>query len=141
MNPNSTVEECLQILDDIDGIIKMLNTSIQNYNTKRDELNEHLTHDIETKNNVDMMLVKNLRIIAINDIHNVNEESEACEENEEYEIIEDDNITFDKYDDIGDFEMNNGSKSRCLKGTGKNKNTDNIYNTKHVRVSLAKSKK
>lgn len=135
MNPDVTTEECLQMLDDIKSTIQMLNNSVKEYNQKRDELAEQIKANSQMKASIDMILVNQLDTLTLEDLHlQVND----------YEIIEDDTNSekdeYDKYDEIGDFEMNSGSNARCLKGTGKNK-IDKVYNSKHVRVSLGKSGK
>lgn len=141
MSINAMTEECLQLLEDAKNTIHLLNSSIKEYNQKRKELNQILIDD-PMQAGINQILVDGLKEIKIEDLYITNEKTDT-----EYEIINtsDDNPIiekeeYDKYDEMGDFEMNTGSKSRCLKGTGKN-NIKDVYSTKHVRVALSKSKK
>lgn len=140
MDVDALIEECFQAFEEAKKSVELYNNLALEYNKKIESLKPHLND--EESENIKQILIPGLNTTSI--------ETLSKPVPIDYQIVDknDDNIDseidtydeYDEYDEIGDINMNTGSGARYQKGTGQGKYKE-VFNTKHVRVSMDKAKK
>lgn len=160
-NVQNATSECIDLLDKAKNILSDYNKVISLYNKQHNALMKHLNQDKagnkETLESLEQVLVSTIKPIdydkAVSDlpedlvlityedlddkqseptvikmptITTSQERKLVTEEDEIEELLEDDFV------DTDDFNVESGSKARCLKGTGLG-NHRNYYTAAHVR--------